>query len=194
MKQKINKLFVLAFAVGTTVFASCNNFEEINTDPNGSTQASRPLLATNIILDLTSSSMGKPFYANQLVSKSLAWGESADGNQYNYFDRSGLNGYSTVINGNKMLDLTTEANRPAYEGLYYFSKAYELFYLTMTLGDIPYSEAFKGEIGVLKPKYDTQKEVLLAILNDLDRSYEAFGKGVKLEADPIFKSDPGKWR
>ncbi|ULT25554.1 SusD/RagB family nutrient-binding outer membrane lipoprotein [Sphingobacterium sp. E70] len=193
MKQKINKLFVLVLTLGTT-FTSCNNFEDINTDPNGSTRASRPLLATNIILDLTSSSMGKPFYANQLVSKSLAWGESADGNQYNSFGRSDLSGYSTVINGNKMLELTTDANRPAYEGLYYFAKAYQMFYLTMTLGDIPYTEAFQGESGILKPKYDTQKEALLAILNDLDRSYEAFGKGVKLEADPIFKSDPVKWR
>ncbi|MFU1856542.1 SusD/RagB family nutrient-binding outer membrane lipoprotein [Sphingobacterium sp. NGMCC 1.201703] len=194
MKQKINKLFVLVFAVSTTVLASCNNFEEINTDPNGSTQASRPLLATNIILELTSSKMGKPFYGNQLLSKSLAWGESADGDQYNYFGRSEFSGYSTVINGNKMLELTTEASRPAYEGLYYFSKAYQLFYLTMQLGDIPYSEGFQGETGVLKPKYDTQKEVLLAILSDLDQAYESFNKGVKLDGDPIFKGDPVKWR
>lgn len=193
MKQKITLLLALSLGLGTA-FTSCSKFEDINTDPNGSTKASRSLLATNIVLDLTASSFGKPFYGNQLVSKSLAWAESADGNQYNAFDRTELSGYTTVINGNKMLEMTTDANRAGYEGLYYFAKAYQLFYLTMALGDIPYSEAFLGEEAMLKPKYDTQKDVLLAILGDLDKAYLAFGKGVKLDGDPIFKGDPLKWK
>lgn len=172
----------------------CSHFEELNTDPDGSTKASRSLLATRIILDLTSSSNGKPFYYNQLVSKYLAWAENPDANQYNVFGRTGFDDYTLMIDAEKMLEMTTEQNRSAYEGLYFFTKAYKMFYLTMAVGDIPYSEAFRAEEGLLKPKYDTQKQVLLSVLDDLEKAYEAFSKGVKMEGDPVYQGDATKWK
>jgi len=188
----------LTKGLGTVLVLSlvygCSHFDEINTNPDGSTTASRSLLATNLILNLTSSSVGKSFYSSHLVSKSLAWGESVDGNQYNVFGRTGFDDYGSVIDATKMLTYTTEANRPGYEGLFYFVKAYRMFYLTMAVGDIPYQEAFLGEQGQLRPKYNTQKEVLIAILDDLDRAASAFDKGVKIDGDPIFKGDMPKWQ
>ncbi|MCY4780262.1 SusD/RagB family nutrient-binding outer membrane lipoprotein [Sphingobacterium sp. UT-1RO-CII-1] len=173
---------------------SCSDFDDLNTDPDGSTKASRSLLATNVILNLTSSSSGKTFYSNQLVSKYLAWAENADGNQYNSFGRTGFGDYAVIINGEKMLEMTIESNRSAYEGLYFFAKAYKMFYLTMSLGDIPYSEAFRAEEGLTKPKYDTQKEVLIAVLDNLDKAYAEFSKSGKLEGDPVYQGDVNKWR
>src|SRR5690625_5022098 len=92
-----------------------------------------------------------------------------------------------------MLELTTDQNRAAYEGLYHFAKAYKMFYLTLEVGDIPYSEAFKGEEGLVRPKYDTQKEVVLAILDDLEKAHTAFSERAHLEGDPVFSGDPEKW-
>ncbi|MVZ64226.1 SusD/RagB family nutrient-binding outer membrane lipoprotein [Sphingobacterium sp. DK4209] len=197
MRIKTSKTRHTIFSFGIIIalfISACSKFEEINTDPDASTKASRSLLATNIILGLTSSSNGKPFYASFLVSKYLAWAENSDGNQYNAFDRTGFTGYSSVINGNKMLSMTSETNRPAYEGLYLFNKAYNMFYLSMSLGDIPYSEAFQGESNILKPKYDSQKQVMIQVLDDLEKSYDAFNKGINLEGDPLFKGDSNKWR
>lgn len=174
--------------------SSCSKFEEINTNPDASTKASLPLLTTNIILGLTSSSRSKAFYSSFLLAKYLTWAESANGYQYNAFDRTGFSGYASVINGKKMLSMTSESNRSAYEGLFYFNKAYQMFYLSMSLGDIPYSQAFEGETGLLKPEYDPQKQVIVQILEDLERSYDAFSKGLKLQGDPIFNGDPILWR
>lgn len=186
------RLYIISFIL-LSVIVSCDHFEEINTNPDGSTKASRSLLASNVILNLTSSDYGKPFYYNQLVSKYLAWAENADGNQYNAFNRSGFGAYSIIIDAEKMLELTTDQNKAAFEGLYYFARAYKMFYLTLEVGDIPYSEAFKGEEGIVKPKYDTQKEVVLAILDDLEKAYSAFSERIPLEGDPVYSGDPEKW-
>lgn len=37
----------------------------------------------------------------------------------------------------------------------------------MRVGDIPYSETNQGAIGHYRPAYDTQKDVLLGILDEL---------------------------
>lgn len=188
---------IKSFACGllaTSILVSCSNFEEMNTNPDASTSASPTLLANGLILNLTSSSSSKPFYASHLVGKMLAWGESADGNQYNSFGRTGFGAFTSIIDAQKMLDLTVESNRAGYEGLYYFVKAYKLFELTMAVGDIPYSEAFQGESGLMKPKYDTQKDVLLGILEDLNKAYLAFDKNVNFAGDPIYKGSSAKWK
>jgi hypothetical protein len=63
------------------------------------------------------------------------------------------------------------------------------------VGDIPYSEALKGETHSVKyPKYDTQKEVFLGILNELDKSDKHFAEGSKFEGDPIYDGDVDKWQ
>jgi hypothetical protein len=71
-----------------------------------------------------------------------------------------------------------------------------MFYqLTMEMGDIPYSEADKGADGLYRPKYDTQEEVFLGILNDLKEADAYFAKGMKFDGDPTpYNGDPDKWR
>lgn len=53
----------------------------------------------------------------------------------------------------------------SYKGIGKFSRAYMFYYLTMQMGDIPYSESNKGQSGVFRPKYDSQEKVLIGILD-----------------------------
>jgi len=67
---------------------------------------------------------------------------------------------------------------------------------TDIIGDMPYSEAMKG-LDNLKPKYDTQKNIYLAMLNELDaalRSMDPAKPNVFGNADPYFKGDVAKWK
>jgi hypothetical protein len=67
---------------------------------------------------------------------------------------------------------------------------------TDVVGDIPYSEAEKG-LENLKPKYDTQKEVYLGLLAELDAaltSMDATKLNVFGTADPYFQGDVAKWK
>jgi len=67
---------------------------------------------------------------------------------------------------------------------------------TDKMGDMPYSEAMKGEAN-LKPKYDTQKAIYTAMLTELEnalKSMDATKPNVFGNADPYFKGDVAKWK
>ena len=65
----------------------------------------------------------------------------------------------------------------------------------MEMGDIPCSEALKGEgDGIFSPKYDTQEEVFLTILNDLRESSRLFASAATFKGDPVYNGDPLLWR
>ncbi|NLR60824.1 SusD/RagB family nutrient-binding outer membrane lipoprotein [Chitinophaga polysaccharea] len=68
---------------------------------------------------------------------------------------------------------------------------------TDTWGDIPYSDAIKGNDGVIAPKYDKQKDIYTAILADLKTANDLFAKNSADElgsGDLLFSGDVGKWR
>ena len=59
----------------------------------------------------------------------------------------------------------SEEEKNAYRALNLFIRSYAFYETTMEMGDIPCSEALKGEgDGIFSPKYDTQEEVFLTIL------------------------------
>ena len=83
----------------------------------------------------------------------------------------------------------------SYKGIAHFAKAFQFYNMTMWMGDIPYSEAGKGEGGLYRPKYDTQEEVFIAILNELRAADSSFAIGIKFDGDPTpYAGDPKKWR
>ena len=71
--------------------------------------------------------------------------------------------------------------------------------MTDLWGDIPYSEALKGDVvgGPLKPKYDTQKDIYYGLLKTLTDASTAMKAGRNDPglggADPIYKGDIAKW-
>ena len=94
----------------------------------------------------------------------------------------------------KMVELAEEKDKAAYEGLALFIKSYKIFYISMQLGDVPYSEALKGDDGLVKPKYDTQESVMINLINDLEKAASLFDKASNFEGDPILNGDITKWR
>ena len=63
------------------------------------------------------------------------------------------------------------------------------------MGDIPYSEALRAEDEeVYFPKYDSQKDVFLGLLNELDEADRLFSAGTNFEGDYIYGGDVTKWR
>lgn len=129
-----------------------------------------------------------------MASKYMVWGEGSESYVFNGWGRTGLGDYHTIINMQKMVELAEEKDKAAYSGLAKFIKAYKLFWSSMDLGDIPYSDALKGEEGVMKPKYDTQKEVMCQVLEDLEESYDFFSKASDFKGDPFVGGNVEKWR
>ena len=150
----MNKYIKLAVCLITVAFCftSCGNFDEINTDPDVPTRVTAAMLASGGIKSMLGSPGAKDFVQNNLACKHIAWGENSQGYLYNSFGRSGLSGYSTIINMEKMVELAPEQDQSAYSGLAQFIKAYKLFWVSMDLGDIPYSDALRGG----RRKYETE--------------------------------------
>lgn len=84
------------------------------------------------------------------------------------------------------------------KGVAIIMKSYWYGYLTSAWGDIPYSEAMRGEEGILKPVYDPQKEVFKGILAELETANDlltsATAGAASQSADVLYKGNALKWR
>lgn len=78
-------------------------------------------------------------------------------------------------------------------------QAYWFGFNTSGWGDVPFSEAMRGEDDILKPAYDQQKDVFKGVLAYLDAANDAFSNvhtvtGFTKSADIMFNGDFNKWR
>ena len=198
--MNLKYIIMLVIAIGNTVIiTSCTGkFDEYNTDDNATTKVTPAMLATKLILNMTQLGRAKTFVYDNMLNKQIAWSEGAgESDQYNKLGRVSFDTYTNFTNCQKMLREAESSSieiQNSYRALAKFVKAYELFYLSMQVGDIPYSDSNAGEQGNIKPKYDTQKEVMIQILNDLEEAQSLFAHGQTFEGDPIFKGSPEKWK
>lgn len=176
----------------------CSKFDEINTNPNQATQVSSAMLATNMILSITRSDISttKSFMQPYLLGKYLTWGEGQESYQFNRFGRTNFDRLTLLRNVTPMVNgAPDEGLKKSYEGLGYFIRAWQFFYTTMQVGDIPYTQAIKGETeNIIQPSYDAQKTVFLGILNELDQADQLFAQGTDFSGDPIYGGKVDNWR
>lgn len=193
----MKKITILLFiSMVTVVLNSCSKFDDMNTNPNETSQVTPQLLATNLILSTVSyPGVGKDFLYKDMLAKYVSYMEGATDYQYNKFDRTSFSSLVKLTNVNKMIEASEGS---IYEGSYralgHFIRAYTFFNLTLAVGDIPYSEAIQGEDGLYNPKYDTQKDVFIGILNELEEASKLFGEGRTFAGDPVYEGDVIKWQ
>ena len=75
-------------------------------------------------------------------------------------------------------------------------RIYQMHGITDRMGDVPYTEAMQG-LANLKPKYDTQRSIYLAMLAELDaaiNSMDASKPPVFGKADIFFGGNIAKWK
>jgi len=195
MKRIIKYMLILPVLAMLT--NGCKKFGEINTNPNETTQVNSAMLATGMILNVTRTDISstKGFMQPFLLGKYLTWGEGQEGFQYNRLGRTNFDRITVLRNIPPMENYATnDGLKKSYQALGHFIRAWQFFMTTMQVGDIPYSEAVKGEQNVLQPKYDTQKAVFIGVLNELDQANQLFAEGVNFDGDPIYAGNVDKWR
>ena len=177
----------------------CNNFEDINTNPDDTTTVSASLLATNVILRYTkyAGRDGKSLIADNALPKYVGYAnEGQMDQQYNKIGSGYFDAMTILPNIQKMIEYAEGGvMEDSYRGVGAFAKAYTFYTLTMKMGDIPYSEAGLGADGIYKVKYDTQEQVLKGVLDELQAADQYFANGRAFDGDPTpYKGDPAKWR
>lgn len=166
--MKLNKKFILLLTVATVGLTACQDFEELEQNPNKPSKASPSLLLTSIEND---------FYE-------APWNDVQRWNQYwcsnyNYYatqEYSWTGGGTNYLTLNNIKQMELEAlknglpEKNVYAALAKFFKAYFYVDMTMRMGDIPMNDALQTENGIFKPKYNTQKEVFLQAFKWLDEA------------------------
>ncbi|TXH56670.1 MAG: SusD/RagB family nutrient-binding outer membrane lipoprotein [Bacteroidia bacterium] len=190
-------LYILAAFI-LLMAQACSKFEEINTNPNATTQVSSEMLATTMLMSITRSEMSrqKSFVQPAILGKYMVWIEGEEGFQFNRLSNGSFSRITLLRNIDPMLKYAKdEGSKKSYKALSHFIRAWQFFYTSIQLGDIPYSEAVKGESeGIEFPKYDDQKSVFKGILNELDSAYTLFSSGSNFKGDPIYNGSTDKWK
>ena len=92
--------------------------------------------------------------------------------------------------------LTAEGNTGSEMGMTRILRVFIYSRLTDLHGDLPYSEAGQGyNNGILKPKYDHQKDVYMDMLKELEEAVAQIGASTTLaESDLLFQGNTTKWK
>lgn len=178
-------------ALLAVVSFSCEKLETINEDPNNAQHTHPKLLLKTISYEtFTGQGTGSMFASRMLVNTD---GASAD--QYYTWDRGDFDRYNVLRNVTKMIEEAELQEAPEYVYLAKFFRAYHFYELTRAFGDVPYSEALKGETeGNFTPVYDAQEDIIPALLTELKEANDGLKSISTIDGDIIFDGSALKWR
>ncbi|QGY43335.1 SusD/RagB family nutrient-binding outer membrane lipoprotein [Maribellus comscasis] len=186
------KKYILSAILFVLIFSSCSDLEELNINPNNVPETHPQLLLTNIEWNAFQVEGVDPMFASRMVVQT----DGENSNQFYNWTRAGFDDYDQLRNVTKMIEEAERIENTAYIALGKFFRAYYFFRLTLTFGDVPYSDALKGESEeVYTPAYVTQKEIFTGILNELKEADELLSDDNSIiEGDIIYDGSTTQWR
>jgi len=193
MKKLIN---IIAAIVLVTAVTSCKkSFDSLYQNPNKPTSVPSSLLLNGILYDMTDfpSTMYERWCQYFLCNY-----DYYGNNRYDF--GSGQDYYGTLKNVIKMEEEAKNvglADINPYSALAKFFKAYLLTKMSLEMGDIPMSQALKGNAN-LTPAYDLQKDVFKQAFVWLDSANTELAslitEDATLQGDFYFGNDLTKWQ
>ncbi len=211
--NKINLNFLITGLILTLlVVSSCKkDFDEINTDPGSFTTASDGALFNEVISTLQLGWNEQFYINNEILYKQTqqaaltreAWGNFTLGTE-EIWSR-----YYTSLPEIRELErrFSGYEETPAVVNMKAMVKillAMKTFRVTDLFGDIPFSEAGYGfqNLDLLRPKYDSQRDIYLTLLGELAWADEHIDEGAPnvepftsfRKFDKLFNGDLSKWR
>lgn len=204
MKKISNKIVGLTLSILLLSTTSCDLFElDINTNPSKPSQASLALLLTNAQLN------GADTFADDLNDTMHGFvGITTSTDDFN-MNNSSWNGVWNYLYYNPLKDLqgiidatakqrAEGAANPHYEGIAKTLKAYYFGTMVDLWGDIPYSQAFKGdgEEQILAPVFDDDKAIYDNLIVLLDEAIAHFDEKspVAVTGDVIYGGVAARWQ
>jgi len=176
--------------------ASCDNFNEININPNLPNQASNSQLIANATLylpDLSSAPQGE-FYAQYLAETQYVNASLYNDVNFNFYGlyTGPLMNLETVLTTQEINENTSPVavNQVAVAKIL---KAYFFWHITDRWGDVPYSQAFKGQEN-FTPSYDPQESIYNSLFQLLDEANVMIIPGTTIPDDVVYNGDMAQWK
>lgn len=180
-----------AFIVIFSSLNACKKFDDFQTDPNRTTQATPDLLLSTV----QQQAFNQIELDAALASRQLVNTESVSPFQYYNWLRRDFGRYNNLRQVSKMQTEAVRLNKSSYLPLAIFFKCWNLYELTMIFGDIPYSEAAQGDEAVFSPSYDSQQLVFKQLLEDLDQANSMISNSMEsVSGDLIYGGDMWRWK
>ncbi|GMQ27979.1 SusD/RagB family nutrient-binding outer membrane lipoprotein [Algoriphagus confluentis] len=193
---------IAVFLTFSLAFSCTGEFEEINTDPNRINQISPGTLLNPIIYGLSSFNTDRAdAFTFQIMQVALPY-PSANGGLHR-FDLTESSGNSTwntyyrwLVNIREMKDAAIHAQDQNYEAIALTLESWVASQLTDSFGDVPFSEASKGEQGIFQAKFDLQEDIYEAIFENLEKANQLYdpSKAMVYGEDILFGNQVGRWK
>jgi hypothetical protein len=205
--MKINRILLAGAGSAAVVLATACNTDKlttVNNNPNSPTDAPSTALFTNAARNAAGrweDGVGGTRYA--FMSQHFAEVQYPDDDAYTRLRASATSGLFNSSYNVELQDLElvrrrgVAANDPSTWGPAQVLQLWEFGILTDVFGDIPYTQAFKADSGILSPKYDMQKDIYADMFAKLAAASTALGgttSNALGDADPIYAGVASKWR
>jgi hypothetical protein len=201
MKTKSFKLVHLVILAAVSVLLSCNK--------DGLTDLNKPINAVDYPIPanmFTAAILNTPRDNYSVLAQGMQYFSTykevpAIGDKFYSFNGTEADFVGTyTVKLNLLHQLNVAIQDPAMSNeraMVRILRVYTYHQLTDVAGDIPYFEAVRGdEDKILSPKYDTQRDIYLDMLKELDESATALDPaGTNFgNADLFYKGDVTKWK
>ena len=185
------KKLTIIITIITIFLGACTELEELNVNPNNVPETHPQLLLTDIEWRAFQVAGVSPMFATRMIVQT----DGEETNQWYKWDRGSFGAYGRLRDITKMIEEAERIESTTYQALGKFFRAYYFYDLALTFGDIPYSQALKGETDqIYTPSYDTQEEVLKGILDELKEADQMLsGDNSLIPGDIIYGNAP-QWR
>ncbi|WP_128546908.1 SusD/RagB family nutrient-binding outer membrane lipoprotein [Larkinella soli] len=192
---------IISLFVGTVLaltFSGCNSFLDINVDPNAPSQP-----ALDLLLPATQVSIGVNIGGGATNRIATIIMQHATQNTPSRFDLNGSTFqtpwnalYSEALNDLEIIIREgTARTQWSYVGMAKLEKAYLYSVLVDLWGDVPFSEASKGD-GNLSPKFDKGADIYAALFPLIDEAVADLNKQPYVSpgnADLFYRGDRLSW-
>ncbi len=197
-----NKIITSIVAASSVLLSCTKDFKEINTDPNRIDQISPGTLLNPIIYEVASFNMDRADAITfDLMQVMLPFPSATGGiHRYELTENTGSSTwnayYRWMKNIKEMYDASVKAQDPNYQAIAMTLNAWVTSNLTDVFGDVPYSEALRGDEQVFFPKFDKQEEIYPKLLSDLDSANKLFvtNRAMVYGTEVLFANNVSKWK
>lgn len=197
------KKFLIIPTILCLLFSSCTkNFEEINTDPNRVNKISPGTLLNPILYEVSSFNMRKADdFTFNLMQDMLPFPSTSGGvHRYDITETAGNSTWTTyyrwLTNVKEMYNASLEQKDPNYQAIAMTLNAMIYATLTDCFGDIPMEEATKGDEGIFRPKFTSQRKVYEKAISDLDSANNLYNTGRTMiyGTEMLFANNVSGWK
>ena len=194
MKKLLKYILLPLWGLGG--LAGCtNNFETLNLDPNRPQQINPGVMLGQMQYRIVNSSMqGARGITHELMQVDAPRSSASGNGVHRYVISPGAgvwtSFYTNLTDVEDIITIADGLKENNYKAIALVYKCWAYSILTDLYGDVPYSQATKAVQGIVKPKFDKQKDIYAQILKDLETANALFDdtKALTYGGDLVYNS------